>query len=429
MQVGRRFRLYPNAEQESVLRRWIGAQRFVYNAKIDEYRYEAWLRNRAILSPSWTDPDPKNISLFNQAYSHFRKNNPWMKEVPSQIFRNGCYRYAKAVLAASQGGGAPVIKNRGGRQSLVLTQELFTIQDGCLRIGSRKQDLGFVRWKAHREFETPNMLVVSVEADGRWFAGFSYDDGIEAPKLPAHIENEGHVLGVDLGVARSVTTSEGVVIHPTPEATRSYFQCEKKARRLQRKMARQRKRSHRREKTRKRIARLKAKQRRIRRDFAHKASHALCHTPHKAIAFENLRLSDMTAAPEPRPKEDGKGYERNGAAAKAGLNASLLRWGLGLIRQYAAYKAPRRGKYFVLVSAAYSSQECSHCHHVNPLNRRSQAEFVCQACGTTLNADHNGAIIIAQRGYKILSAGNRQTALVERPKVAMKREAPCVSRG
>jgi putative transposase len=429
MQVGRKFRLYPNAEQESVLRRWIGAQRFVYNAKIDEYRYEAWLRNRAILSPSWTDPDPKNISLFNQAYSHFRKTNPWMKEVPSQIFRNGCYRYGKAVLAASNGAGTPAIKTRSGTQSVILTKELFSIQDGCLRIGSRKQDLGFVRWKAHREFETPNMLVVSVEADGKWYAGFSYDDGIEAPKLPAHIENQGSVLGVDLGVARSVTTSEGVVIHPAPEATRAYFQCEKKARRLQRKMARQRKRSHRREKTRKRIARLKAKQRRIRQDFAHKASHALCHTPHKAIAFENLRLSDMTAAPDPRPKEDGKGYERNGAAAKAGLNASLLRWGLGLIRQYAAYKAPRCGKHFVLVSAAHSSQECSHCHHINPLNRRSQAEFVCQACGTTLNADHNGAIIIAQRGYKILSAGNRQTALVERPKVAMKREAPCVSRG
>jgi putative transposase len=243
MQVGRRFRLYPNAEQESVLRRWIGAQRFVYNAKIDEYRYEAWLRHRAILSPSWTDPDPKNISLFNQAYSHFRKTNPWMKEVPSQIFRNGCYRYAKSVLAAFKGSGAPAKKNRSGTQSVILTQELFSIQDGCLRIGSKKQDLGFVRWKAHRDFEHPNMLVISVESDGKWFAGFSYDDGLEAPELPARIKNQSEVLGVDLGVVRCVTTSDGNVMAPTPEATRSYFQCEKKAKRLQRKMARQRKRS------------------------------------------------------------------------------------------------------------------------------------------------------------------------------------------
>jgi RNA polymerase subunit RPABC4/transcription elongation factor Spt4 len=54
--------------------------------------------------------------------------------------------------------------------------------------------------------------------------------------------------------------------------------------------------------------------------------------------------------------------------------------------------------WFGLVAVIIRSQECSHCHHINPLNRRSQAEFICQACGTTLNADHNGAIIIAQRG-------------------------------
>jgi len=108
-----------------------------------------------------------------------------MKDVPSQIFRNGCYGYRKAVLAASHGAGAPAIKTRRGTQSVILTKELFSIQNGRLRIASSKQELGFVRWKAHREFETPNMLVVSVEADGRWYAGFSYDNGTEVPQLPA----------------------------------------------------------------------------------------------------------------------------------------------------------------------------------------------------------------------------------------------------
>lgn len=77
MQVGRRFRLYPSPEQAAALRRWmIGAQRFVYNAKIDEYRYEDWLRRHAILSPSWEESDPQRISLFNQAYSHFPRHQP-----------------------------------------------------------------------------------------------------------------------------------------------------------------------------------------------------------------------------------------------------------------------------------------------------------------------------------------------------------------
>jgi putative transposase len=406
--------------------RWIGAQRFIFNAKIDEYRYESWLRRHAILSPSWIEPDPSKTTLFNQTYSHFRKTNPWMAEVPAEVFRNGCYRYRKAVNATVRGAGAPAIRQRSGTQSVLLTKELFTIQDGCLRIASRKQDLGFVKWKAHREFATPNMIVVSVEPDGRWYVGFSYEDGKEAPALPAKIESGSAVLGVDMGVVRSGTTSEGRVLHPHHEASNSHAKCERRSRKLQRKLARQQKGSRRRQKTKQRIARLKRKQASIRRDFAHKTSHALCSGRHQAIAFEDLRLANMTAAPRPRSNDEG-GYDHNGAAAKAGLNASLLRWGLGMIRQFCSYKAARAGKYFVVVPAAYSSQECSCCHHVSPLNRPSQAEFICQACGTTLNADHNGAIIIAQRGFKLLSAGNRQTSPAERPMVAMKREAPCVS--
>lgn len=430
MQAGRRFRLYPKPEQATVLRRWIGAQRFVYNAKIEEYRYEAWLRERAIFSPSWAEANPTRTSLFNQAYSHFRATNPWMAEIPAEVFRNGCSRLRKAVAATARGSGAPSFKPRRGTQSVLLTRELFSIRDGCLRIASRKQDLGFVKWKAHCPFGTPNMIVVSETPDGRWYVGFSFDDGLPEPALPASIDGEGAVLGIDVGVARTITTSEGTVLHPSPQASRAHAKCEERVHKLQRKLSRQRKGSNRRRKTKCRIARLKAKQARIRRDFAHKVSHALCAYPHQAIAFENLSLRSMTAKPKPRPRQgESGGYERNGAASKAGLNSSLLRWGLGMIRQFVAYKALRAGKRFVLVPAAFSSQECACCHHISPLNRPSQAEFNCQACGATRNADHNGAIIIAQRGYKLLSAGNRQTAPAEHPKIASKREAPCVSGG
>lgn len=79
--------------------------------------------------------------------------------------------------------------------------------------------------------------------------------------------------------------------------------------------------------------------------------------------------------------------------------------------------------------SVYSSQECSCCHYINPFNRLLQAEFICKACGTISNADHNGAIINVQRGYMLLSAWNRQTEFLERPKVELKWEAPCESGG
>ncbi len=36
---GYKFRLYPNAKQEQILLRWIGCQRLIYNAKVQEDRY------------------------------------------------------------------------------------------------------------------------------------------------------------------------------------------------------------------------------------------------------------------------------------------------------------------------------------------------------------------------------------------------------
>ena len=39
MQVGIRFRCYPTLEQAQTLTRWIGCQRFLYNAKVREDRY------------------------------------------------------------------------------------------------------------------------------------------------------------------------------------------------------------------------------------------------------------------------------------------------------------------------------------------------------------------------------------------------------
>jgi putative transposase len=349
-----------------------------------------------------------------------------MFEIPAQVFRNGAYRYRKAVIAAANGAGSPTVKHRNGKQSVMLTSELFTVEDKRLRIASIKQDLGVIEWVAHRDFAPPRMIIVTAEPDGRWFVGFACEDGKE-PVKAVMPENENQVLGVDLGIVQTVTTSEGRVLHPTAEASKRYNKRGRRIVSLQRRFARQKRGSHRQAKTKQRIARLHARQNNARRDFAHKTSLALCQSHHRAIAFEDIRLKNMTAAPAARPNESG-GYDRNGASAKAGLNAALLRWSLGTIRLFTAYKAERAGKHFVVVPAAYSSQECSCCHHTSSFNRPSQAEFICQACGTTLNADHNGAIITAQRGYSsLMSIGNRQTMPVEQPPVAVKREAACVS--
>ena len=45
----------------------------------------------------------------------------------------------------------------------------------------------------------------------------------------------------------------------------------------------------------------------------------------------------------------------------------------------------------------YTSQECSHCGHIEKGNRLSQELFVCQKCGYTDNADNNASKVILKR--------------------------------
>lgn len=51
----------------------------------------------------------------------------------------------------------------------------------------------------------------------------------------------------------------------------------------------------------------------------------------------------------------------------------------------------------VAVNPAYTSQECSRCHHVSKHNRKSQKDFVCQYCHFSCNADVNAGRVINQR--------------------------------
>jgi putative transposase len=86
----------------------------------------------------------------------------------------------------------------------------------------------------------------------------------------------------------------------------------------------------------------------------------------------------MTKRPRPRPDGNG-GYEPNGAAAKAGLNKSILDAGWGIfLRVLSAV---------VAVDPRHTSQRCAQCGHIAVGNRVTQAEFRCLACGHEAHAD------------------------------------------
>lgn len=421
---GFRFRCYPTEDQAPILRQWIGCQRFIYNAKVGEDRYFRRFAKSALALTGTPIP-------IDQTYAQFKTDlTPFLADVPAVILRNGAVRWKQAYQRFFKGlGGRPTIKTRHGRQSVWLTRELFAFEPieaapGHYRllIGNRKFPVGELAFTAHRAFEPPASLHISLDA-GRWHVSFSNETATETPSATAIAERlqrltieqlQAATVGLDRGVATPVMTSDGQRLVASPVQQQRLAQKERRRKRWQRKLARRCKGGKNRAKARAQVARTYRYASDVRRDLAHKATRVLVDDPrYQVYALEALRVPAMTrrATPKPDPERPGH-YLPNNAKAKSGLNRSILASGWGQFKTILHYKATRAGKLVVEVPPAYSSQECARCGHIHPDNRPSQARFVCQACGHHAHADHNAAQVIAARGARLVADGQ----VVEKPK-------------
>ena len=152
---GVKFRAYPTSAQAQTLSRWIGCARVIYNCKVDE-DHAHYQHFKA------TGERVKST----QSYAQFKtEERTWLKECPSQIFRNSTVHwYTGKQRFFKKLSGNPTKKHRGDRDSVLLTNELFTFEDISnskgiiereLRIGTKKFPVGVLRFKAHRDYELP----------------------------------------------------------------------------------------------------------------------------------------------------------------------------------------------------------------------------------------------------------------------------------
>ena len=90
-------------------------------------------------------------------------------------------------------------------------------------------------------------------------------------------------------------------------------------------------------------------------------------------------------------------YEYQNVKIKYSRLARLLR--LSQIKLWVAQMAEKQGLFTHLVNPAYTSQECSQCHFISPLNRTKQEVFKCtnKNCNHEMNADTNSALNIKSR--------------------------------
>jgi putative transposase len=76
-------------------------------------------------------------------------------------------------------------------------------------------------------------------------------------------------------------------------------------------------------------------------------------------------------------------------------------WSFGQLRQFLSYKAALAGVPLHTVNPRNTSRTCSACEHCAKENRKSQASFICQSCGLSMNADINAALNISRASVMV----------------------------
>ncbi len=195
---------------------------------------------------------------------------------------------------------------------------------------------------------------------------------LEIP-TPEPNEPEGGTLGVDLGIVNIATDSEGETFSgEAVEQNRKRMNALRQ--RLQKRGTKSAKRH---------LKKLSGKEARFKRNTNHVISKQIVQkakTHRQAMAVEELRhirkRTDSTVRRSQRNRHSS--------------------WSFNQLRFFLSYKAALAGVPLHTVDPRNTSRTCAVCQHCEKANRKSQAEFVCKACGYAALADFNAAVNISR---------------------------------
>ncbi|MEX3937384.1 RNA-guided endonuclease InsQ/TnpB family protein [Paraburkholderia phymatum] len=377
-----KFELMPNGEQRRNMHRFAGSCRFVFNKALALQKASYGLGEKKL-----------GYAGLCKLLTEWRNctETAWLAEAPvhplQQTLKDLERAYANFFARRAD---FPKFKKRGQHDSfrypdpkqIKLDQansRIFLPKLGWLRYRNSRVVLGDVR-----------SATVSLRA-GRWYVSILTAREVDQP-VP-----QGPAVGIDVGVARFATLSDGTFIPPLA----SFRKHEQRLAKYQRRMARKVKGSSNWKKAKAGIQRIHARIANARADFLHKASNTISKN-HAMIAVEDLRVRNMSKSARGTAAAPGRNVH-----AKSGLNKAILDQGWGEFRRQLEYKSAWRGGYFVAVPPHNTSRTCPCCGHVSVENRRTQALFTCIKCEHTANADHVGAINVLAAGHAVLACGEK----------------------
>ena len=224
-------------------------------------------------------------------------------------------------------------------------------------------------------------------SNGKWYVAIQTEREVE---VPVH---QGTAVGLDIGIKRFFTLSDGSFKDPLD----SFKRHETALRKAQQAMSRKTKFSNNWFKAKARVQRIHAHIGNARRDYLHKASTPISKN-HALVCIEDLQVRNMSKSAAGTTETPGRNVR-----AKSGLNKAILDQGWFEFRRQLDYKLAWNGGHLIAVPPKNTSRTCPCCGHISADNRKTQAQFLCVACGFEEHADLVGAINVLRAGYARLA--------------------------
>jgi putative transposase len=380
-----KFELRPNGEQQCQMRRFAGACRFVYNKALalQKDRYERGEKKLGYAGLCKMLTEWRNSA-----------ETAWLAEAPIHPLQQKLKDLERAyVNFFAKRADFPRFKKKGQGDSFRYPDpKQIKLDQANNRIFLPK--MGWLRYHNSRKVMGDLRNVTVSLSSGKWFVSIQTERDVAQP-IP-----RGGAVGIDMGIARFATLSDGTFYAPL----NSFKRHETALRKAQQAMSRKVKFSNNWRKAKARIQRIHSRIGSARRDFLHKTSTAISKN-HAMVCIEDLQVRNMSKSAAGTADAPGKNVR-----AKSGLNKSILDQGWFEFRRQLDYKLAWNGGWLIAVPPQNTSRTCPYCGHVSAENRPTQAKFLCVDCGFEDNADVVGAINILSRGMQLLRDEGQDTA-------------------
>ena len=374
MKATLKVRLMPNKEQEKKFIEFANAARFVYNyslgLKVSEYTTNGISLSLADLL--------REVRLF-------KYSNEWLLQVPEAIQKQAIKDMLTAFNQYYKRGckGFPKFKKKGKTKLSFYqrTDNLRRVDSSHIKLTGIKKPV-----KVNKDIGVINYQNPRVTYDSKyWYLTFSYD--VAEQNLP---DLKG-VIGVDLGVRKLATTSDGVVYNNINNI-KSILVLEERRKRLQRKLSKKYYKNKQRNKFVKtnniikleqQIRLIDRKLKNIRETYIHTITNELVKAKPQTIVIEDLDVSEML---------------KNRYLSKSIKECYFYKF-----RVFLDYKCRFYGINLVIADRYYaSSKTCSSCGYINRYLGSSEL-YVCPNCGKVMDRDINAAINLRNYGLSLIA--------------------------